>query len=125
MAIKPTVGSNRRTVSSLCKKLPLILDHAWLLGRPELSGPRCASGLCNHLATPVAGFKRWESLCRFVKRGEKRITILAPILVNRKNDEKVAKEKEGKGAALAGFKPVYVWEGVADRWKAPRRVLSG
>ena len=46
-------------------------------------------------AVRVAGFQTWKSLGRFVKKGEKGIVILAPIVVNRKNSQE-ATEEEGE-----------------------------
>ena len=61
-------------------------------------------------ATRVAGFHTWKSLRRFVKRGEKGIMILAPIVVNRKSAESAAEQFPEKETALVGFRPVYVWD---------------
>ena len=61
-------------------------------------------------ATRVAGFHTWKSLNRFVKKGEKGIMILAPIVVKRKSDERGAEESTERETALVGFKPVYVWD---------------
>ena len=64
-------------------------------------------------ATNVAGIRTWNSLGRFVKRGEKGILILAPMVSkNRKTNEDAehsedAKEPESK---LFGFRAVYVFE---------------
>jgi N-terminal domain of anti-restriction factor ArdC len=60
-------------------------------------------------ATHVAGFNTWKSLGRFVKRGEKGIMILAPIVVKRRADKDAAAEElNGTEKALVGFRPVYV-----------------
>ena len=56
-------------------------------------------------ATFVAGYKRWQELGFQVRKGEKGITILAPIVYMRK-DEEEDKEKE----RLAGFKVVHVFD---------------
>ena len=37
-------------------------------------------------ATNVAGLRTWNSLGRFVKRGEKNIFILAPMIGKRRNE---------------------------------------
>jgi antirestriction protein ArdC len=63
-------------------------------------------------ATNVAGIRTWNSLGRFVKRGEKGILILAPMVSkNRKKDEDAepedAKQPESK---LFGFRAVYVFD---------------
>jgi antirestriction protein ArdC len=63
-------------------------------------------------ATNVAGIRTWNSLGRFVKRGEKGILILAPMVSkNRKNENaeqaEDAKQPESK---LFGFRAVYVFD---------------
>ena len=75
-------------------------------------------------ATFVAGFHRWISLNRFVRKGERGIPILAPIVV--KEDEKDGIEIK----RLVGFKVVYVFD-VAQtvgeplppppEWKSPEK----
>ena len=75
-------------------------------------------------ATFVAGFHRWISLNRFVRKGERGIPILAPVLV--KEDEKDGIELK----RLVGFKVVYVFD-VAQtdgeplppppEWKSPEK----
>src|SRR5206468_12936626 len=59
-------------------------------------------------ATRVAGFQAWKALGRFVKKGEKGIVILAPIVVKRKNNEAAEVSEETKTPVLR-FKPVFVW----------------
>jgi antirestriction factor ArdC-like protein len=62
-------------------------------------------------ALRVAGFHTWKSLDRFVKKGEKGIMILAPIVVKRSPDKDAAAEElTGTEKALVGFRPVYVWD---------------
>jgi antirestriction protein ArdC len=58
-------------------------------------------------ASYVAGFRTWNQLGRFVKKGEKGIVILAPI-VRRKaeNDE----DHEEASASVAGFRAAYVFD---------------
>ena len=63
-------------------------------------------------ATNVAGIRTWNSLGRFVKRGEKGILILAPMVSkHRKTGDaeqpEDAKETESK---LSGFRAVYVFD---------------
>jgi hypothetical protein len=63
-------------------------------------------------ATNVAGIRTWKSLGRFVKRGEKGIPILAPMIGRKKTDgvtESTADAKEAT-AQLYGFRAVYVFE---------------
>ena len=64
-------------------------------------------------ATNVAGIRTWNSLGRFVKRGEKGILILAPMVSKNRNKNEDAeriddtKEPESK---LSGFRVVYVFD---------------
>ena len=70
-------------------------------------------------ATRVAGIRTWNSLGRFVKRGEKGIVILAPMVGYRKQaKDAVATEIQSSNAAderkrepqLYGFRAVYVFD---------------
>ena len=58
-------------------------------------------------ASYVAGFRTWNELGRFVKKGEKGIMILAPI-VRRKPENSDEDEKES--SRIAGFRPAYVFD---------------
>lgn len=61
-------------------------------------------------ATHVAGMYAWNQLGRRVKRGQKGIAILAPMIaVKRKNDTATDTE-ESKQPSLLGFRRVYVWD---------------
>ena len=63
-------------------------------------------------ATNVAGIRTWNSLGRFVKRGEKGILILAPMISRKKTDgaaDSTADAKEAT-AKLYGFRAVYVFD---------------
>jgi len=71
-------------------------------------------------AINVAGIRTWNSLGRFVKRGEKGILILAPMVSKnlKKNQEaeqsEDAKQPESK---LFGFRAVYVFDRLSrDLW---------
>ena len=75
-------------------------------------------------ATFVAGYHRWISLNRFVRKGERGIPILAPIIV--KEDEKDGIETK----RLVGFKVVYVFDVTQTygdplppppEWKSPEK----
>jgi hypothetical protein len=57
-------------------------------------------------ASHVAGFKAWKEHNRFVKKGEKGIAILAPIIVTK--DRKG--EKLEKGPRMVGCRAVYVFD---------------
>jgi len=70
-------------------------------------------------ATRVAGIRTWNSLGRFVKRGEKGILILAPMVGRRtQHREEIATEIATANAAderrpepqLYGFRAVYVFD---------------
>ena len=58
-------------------------------------------------ASHVAGFRTWNQLGRFVKKGEKGILILAPI-VRRKPDDSDADERDS--SRIAGFRAAYVFD---------------
>jgi antirestriction protein ArdC len=58
-------------------------------------------------ASYVAGFRTWNGLGRFVKKGEKGILILAPI-VRRKPES--AEDQEEVSASIAGFRAAYVFD---------------
>ena len=66
-------------------------------------------------ATNVAGLRTWNSLGRFVKRGEKGIFILAP-MVGRRSPKDVATDEPSDDATtegqrtLYGFRAVYVFD---------------
>jgi hypothetical protein len=73
-------------------------------------------------STNVAGLRTWNSLGRFVKRGEKRIFILAP-MVGRRSAKGVATEEPSDDATtegqrtLFGFPAVYVFDRLSrDLW---------
>lgn len=55
-------------------------------------------------ATHVAGFHAWRTLGRSVRKGEKGIVILAPIVVKRIADD------DGAAARVAGFRAAYVFD---------------
>jgi antirestriction protein ArdC len=64
-------------------------------------------------ATNVAGFRTWNSLGRFVKRGEKGIFILAPMIGKKRKEEDATREQDSKtngNARLYGFRAVYVFD---------------
>jgi antirestriction protein ArdC len=58
-------------------------------------------------ASYVAGFRTWNQLGRFVKKGEKGIMILAPI-VRRRPENSDNDEKES--SRIAGFRAAYVFD---------------
>jgi hypothetical protein len=69
--------------------------------------------------TNVAGIRTWNSLGRFVKRGEKGILILAPMVGYRRlRQDEIATDIDTDNAVderkpepqLCGFRAVYVFE---------------
>jgi antirestriction protein ArdC len=61
-------------------------------------------------ATYAAGFNTWKSLGRHVKKGEKGITVLAPIVVSRKKEQAEVEDQREEQQAVAGFRPVTVFD---------------
>ncbi len=66
-------------------------------------------------AVRVAGFNTWKSLGRNVRKGEKGIRILAPMISRRKNTEfpgsiTIDNDSSEKGPVLYGFRFVYVFD---------------
>jgi antirestriction protein ArdC len=59
-------------------------------------------------ATHVAGFHAWRKLGRFVKKGEKGILILAPII--RKKAENNGETEPDESSTAAGFRAAYVFD---------------
>jgi hypothetical protein len=62
-------------------------------------------------ATRVAGFGKWKELGRFVKKGEKGIQILAPMVGYRRRKEEAEQESDSKPPrVLIGFRAVFVFD---------------
>lgn len=70
-------------------------------------------------ATHVAGFGRWKDLGRFVRKGEKGISILAPLIGKRKKDEHAGAVESPpaaevpdatNGKVVYGFRVVHVFD---------------
>jgi hypothetical protein len=59
-------------------------------------------------ATRVAGFQTWRTMSRFVRKGEKGIAILAPIIGRRHTD---AADDDSK--TVLGFRAAYVFDSAA------------
>ena len=59
-------------------------------------------------ATHVAGFHAWHKLRRFVKKGEKGILILAPV-VRRKSESDEHKDTD-ESSTTVGFRAAYVFD---------------
>jgi len=68
-------------------------------------------------ATRVAGFNTWKDLGRWVKKGEKGIAILAPVMPPKPKPEEKEEEEELEGIELRPvyFKVVYVFENTSLR----------
>ena len=65
-------------------------------------------------ATRVAGFQTWRTMGRFVRKGEKGIAILAPIVGRRKTED--------DSKTVIGFRAAYVFDGLSrdsDRENRP------
>jgi hypothetical protein len=62
-------------------------------------------------AQRVAGIRAWNELGRFVKKGEKGIQILAPMIGYRRKKDAAEHEQDAKPAPmLIGFRAVYVFD---------------
>lgn len=64
-------------------------------------------------ATIVAGFGRWKELHRWVKKGEKGIAILAPMVSRKQADQSTDDGQEPQDqptTVLRGFRVVYVFD---------------
>jgi len=62
-------------------------------------------------ATRVAGFGAWKELGRFVKRGEKGIQILAPVVGYRRRKDDAEQDADTKPQpVLMGFRAVFVFD---------------
>src|SRR6267378_7645355 len=59
-------------------------------------------------ASYVAGFRTWNQLGRSVKKGEKGILILAPIV--RRKPENEEENREDVSASIVGFRAAYVFD---------------
>jgi len=59
-------------------------------------------------ATHVAGFHTWHKLGRFVKKGEKGILILAPIV--RREAENDEQDETDESSTAVGFRAAYVFD---------------
>src|ERR1700690_70505 len=62
----------------------------------------------NPTATHIAGFHTWHKLGRFVKKGEKGILILAPIV--RAKSQSVEQTETDESSTAVGFRAAYVFD---------------
>jgi hypothetical protein len=73
-------------------------------------------------ATHVAGYRTWITLGRFVRRGEKGIFILAPMVGNKRKKNETDNAEQNTDAketqpTLYGFRGVYVFDRLSrDLW---------
>jgi hypothetical protein len=61
-------------------------------------------------ATHVAGIRSWNELGRFVKKGERGIQILAPMVGYRRKDAAEQESDTKRQPVLIGFRAVYVFD---------------
>lgn len=61
-------------------------------------------------ATHVAGFHAWRKLGRHVRKGEKGIMILAPIVCRKRADERGGEEQAEQATGVRGFRAVHVFD---------------
>ena len=59
-------------------------------------------------ATRVAGFQTWRTMGRFVRKGEKGIAIMAPIVGRRETESACDNAR-----AIVGFRAAYVFDGLS------------
>src|SRR5579863_4597106 len=62
-------------------------------------------------ATHVAGYRSWTTLGRFVRRGEKGIFILAP-MVGKRSTQDVSTDEPSDDASTEGQRTLYGFRGV-------------
>jgi antirestriction protein ArdC len=78
--------------------------HRYSFGNCLLIGMQCPD------ATHVAGFRKWLELGRHVRKGEKGIAILAPIVHRFKRENEETGETETIVGSPRGFRCVYVFD---------------
>lgn len=61
-------------------------------------------------ATHVAGFHAWLKLRRYVRKGEKGIVILAPMVGRKRSDDELAEDSETR---VFGFRAAHVFDGLS------------
>lgn len=61
-------------------------------------------------ATFVAGFQKWRKLGRFVKKGEKGILILAPLVRRKESTEQASDAESLQVRTVVGFRAAYVFD---------------
>ena len=61
-------------------------------------------------ATFVAGFQKWRQLGRYVKKGEKGILILAPLVRRKASAEQASDAETSTDRTVVGFRAAYVFD---------------
>ncbi len=61
-------------------------------------------------AVRVAGFRTWKTLGRYVRKGEKGIVIIAPMVLRKHTDEGQDDPNAANGAPVLRFKAAYVFD---------------
>lgn len=61
-------------------------------------------------ATHVAGYRTWQKIGRFVKKGEKGIVIIAPMVLRKKDEGEARTLTPDKSATMLRFRAVYVFD---------------
>lgn len=61
-------------------------------------------------ATRVAGFHTWLQMRRYVRKGEKGIRILAPMIGNKRKKDTANSNTDASKPQLMGFRAVYVFD---------------
>ena len=61
-------------------------------------------------ATHVAGYGTWKQMCRFFKKGEKDIVIIAPMSIRPKENQAEGSEPAERAKPILRFRGVYVFD---------------
>lgn len=61
-------------------------------------------------ATHVAGFHKWKKLKRAVKKGERGIAILAPMVTREREEQRASQHGDYESNLVRGFKVAYVFD---------------
>lgn len=61
-------------------------------------------------ASRVAGFNAWKKLGRYVRKGERGIVIIAPLVFRKDEDASRASDQTEDGASIKGFRAVRVFD---------------
>jgi hypothetical protein len=88
---------------AISETMTAFLDTCSKFHQYSLQNLWCIWFACPH-ATRVAGYRAWNKFNRYVRKGEKGIPILAP-MIYRKDPDDESSEKE-----LRGFRVVYVFD---------------